>query len=117
MRVQEVYGIDQPGITNLNTGDILIHKGLRAFPRLRKFVIEHEKAHVREKSRFRALWRDLKDYPRMFDEPQYWQWQKKYDNYSVLDDYFMILYWTVIYSWGTILFIFFGFKHRILRGR
>ena len=77
-KIYEIEGHCVCGQTDLQRGVILINKNLRKYPDLRKFILRHEKQHLRENSYWKAFLLDMKDYPVLYSKFEFWKFHYKY---------------------------------------
>ena len=60
------------GKSNYETNEIYLDKDLTKYPKLLGMAYKHEKAHMMHDNNYlKALIRDLKDYPKLFFQPQF----------------------------------------------
>jgi hypothetical protein len=109
---QEMFG--ELGSTNQITGQIYIDKDLRRFPKLRFKVIKHELNHrALDKNLIQGIIRDIRDYPKVYFDSEYWQWvkyKKRHQNKSfiaqLLIAYQNIVYFGIIFPYAIMLRFF-----------
>lgn len=91
----KIYEIEGHGIlaqTDIERKVILMNKNLRKYPDLRKFVLRHEKQHLKENSYFKAFILDIKDYPVLYSNLDFWKFHDKYVSESWGDVIYGALY-------------------------
>ena len=67
-----------PAYANKTTNQIVIDERLREFPKLRRFIIEHEMGHIMDDNTPNDfLKRDMRDYPPLYMRNDYWKFIKK----------------------------------------
>lgn len=68
------------GAYDFFTGEISIYERLDNYPKLKEKVLEHERSHRKDKNMLMAIWRELKDYPKLYFSEEYYEFMKKEGN-------------------------------------
>jgi hypothetical protein len=64
------------GVYDIYNDRISLHVDLDKFPKLKKQILEHEMNHRNDKNMLSVLWRELKDYARIYATDEYWKYSE-----------------------------------------
>lgn len=97
MKVYEIEGNSICAQTDRYRKVILINKNLRKYPKMRAFIIRHEKQHLKDNSYFKALLLDFKDYPVLYSRPEFWEFHHKYVGATITHQIGSWIYTAIMY--------------------
>lgn len=118
-KIYEVEGHCVCGQTDIERKVILINKNLRKYPDLRKFILRHEKQHLKDNSYWKAFLLDMKDYPVLYSNLEFWKFHYKYVQESGHHKFFGAWYKVAISMTAPFIGSYYLLKHiiKLLRKR